>query len=258
MRSLLNFCFVFLCVGAIASPAVTITPGSSGMPYLGASIRIVSPRPDEVLTDDSVSVTVDLSRFDVAVPTPGDVDKGLAYSKSDPANMLTPFGQHVHVIVDNEPYMACYMKGMPFAIPKRLAPGMHTLRVFPSRSWHESVKQAGCFAMETFYVKSKSGDPVDWKKPFLTYSRPKGEYSGAGAKQIMVDFYVSNCELGKGKYTAKIEVDGTTQATADAWQPYLITGLEPGQHKVKVTLVAPDGKPVEGAWNSTERTITVK
>ena len=32
--------------------------------------------------------------------------------------------------------------------------------------------------------------------PLLTYSRPKGEYTGAGAESIMVDFYLTNATLG--------------------------------------------------------------
>ena len=229
-----------------------------GPAFPGASIKIVSPAPNETLASDSVGIIVDLAGFDVAVPTPGDMNMGLAYSKMDPAKPAMPFGQHVHIIVDNEPYMACYVKGSTFWLPKRLAPGLHTLRVFPSRSWHESVKQPGCFAMENFYVKEVAGTPVDWTKPFVTYSRPKGEYSGAGAKKIMVDFYVSNCELGEGKYGVRIDVDGVAGSVVRTWQPYVLTGLAPGQHKIAVHLLDPNNAPVEGAWNATERTITVK
>jgi len=164
----------------------------------------------------------------------------------------------VHVIIDNDPYMACYKPRTPFWIPKRLAPGMHTLRIFPSRSWHESLKQKDCYAAETFYVKDKKGIPIDLTQPYLTYSRPKGDYSGAGAKQVMTDFYVSNCELGEGKYSAKITVDDTTSTVTKKWSPVLIHNLVPGKHTVKVTLIAPNGKPVEGIWNQTQRVINIK
>ena len=36
---------------------------------------------------------------------------------------------------------------------------------------------------------------VDPTKPLLTYSRPKGEYKGADADPIMIDFWLSNAKL---------------------------------------------------------------
>ena len=149
----------------------------------------------------------------------------------DPA---TGKGNHIHVILDNQPYEAYYEINQPFEL-RNVTEGKHTLRVFPSRPWHESFKNEGAFQMVDFTVKgggdaskptttkdgqtmasptkspaarasatparegkdfapSKGGD-VDPAKPLLTYSRPKGEYKGEDADPIMIDFWLSNAKL---------------------------------------------------------------
>jgi hypothetical protein len=139
-----------------------------------------------------------------------------------------------------------------------LTEGVHTLRAFPSRSWHESIKTPGAFVAETFYYKKKTGDPVLQEgAPFLTYSRPKGEYKDDESKQILLDFYLSNAELGAGKYKVVATIDGGTPDTLTDWIPYFIEGLTAGEHSVKLELVGPDGKVVPGPFNSVERKIKV-
>src|SRR5262245_6226296 len=46
-------------------------------------------------------------------------------------------GQHIHFILDNEPYQA-HFSNEPFVF-KDVKPGPHAIRSFPSRPWHESV-----------------------------------------------------------------------------------------------------------------------
>jgi len=184
------------------------------------TLKIVSPAANAVITGSKVDVKLDLS---------GDL-KGYMPHK-DPA---TGKGNHIHVILDNEPYEAYYELGQPFEL-RNVAEGKHTLRVFASRPWHESYKNDGSFQMVTFTVKgggdasqptttgsgekmanansassaspqssspregkdvaaSKAGE-VDSTKPLLTYSRPKGEYKGEDANPIMIDFWLTNAKL---------------------------------------------------------------
>ena len=75
----------------------------------------------------------------------------------------TGMGNHIHVILDNQPYEAYYDLDQPFEL-RNVAEGKHTLRVFPSRPWHESYKNEGAFQMVTFTVKG-GGDP---SKPTTT------------------------------------------------------------------------------------------
>jgi hypothetical protein len=106
---------------------------------------------------------------------------------------------------------------------------------------------------------SQAGD-VDRTKPLLTYSRPKGEYKGADADAIMIDFWLSNAKLqgDGGDYRVRYTVDGGDAKFIDKWSPIWLTGWNAGTHKIKLELVDKNGNPVDnGGYNSTERTITV-
>jgi len=137
-------------------------------------IKILSPRPGEVLTDEQVSVRVQVKDL----PIYQDKDLGL--------------GPHLHVILDNQPYQAMYDLEQPLVF-KDLAPGTHTIRAIASRPWHETFKNDGAFALTTFHVLTKTPEnqPVSGQ-PLLTYSRPTGTY---GAEPVMLDFYLTNVPL---------------------------------------------------------------
>jgi hypothetical protein len=105
-------------------------------------LKIVEPAEGATVSGATVRVRLNLS---------GDL-KGYQPHK-DPA---TQMGNHIHVILDNEPYEAYYELGRPFEL-RNVAAGKHTLRVFASRPWHESYKNDGSFQMVTFNV-SGGGD----------------------------------------------------------------------------------------------------
>ena len=113
------------------------------------AIKIVTPAMNATINGSTVNVKLDLS---------GDL-KGYMPHK-DPA---TGKGNHIHVILDNQPYEAYYEINQPFEL-RNVAEGKHTLRVFPSRPWHESYKSDGAFQMVEFTVKG-GGDAA---KPTTT------------------------------------------------------------------------------------------
>jgi hypothetical protein len=113
------------------------------------TLKIVSPAANATIDGSTVEVKLDLG---------GDL-KGYLPHK-DPA---TQKGNHIHVILDNEPYEAYYELGQPFEL-RNVAAGKHTLRVFPSRPWHESYKNDGAFQMVEFTVKGGG----DASKPTTT------------------------------------------------------------------------------------------
>jgi len=241
------------------------------------TIKIVSPAKDAVINGSKVELKLDLS---------GDL-KGYMPHK-DPA---TGKGNHVHVILDNQPYEAYYEMGQPFEL-RNVAAGKHTLRVFPSRPWHESYKNDGAFQMVTFTVKgggdaskptttssgqtvaspsatparegkdfppSTAGD-VDATKPLLTYSRPKGEYKAEDADPIMIDFWLSGAKLqgDGGEYRVRYIVDDDEPKFIDKWEPIWLSGWTNGKHSVRLELLDKDSKPVDnGGYNTTSREITV-
>jgi len=210
-------------------------------------------------------------------------------------------GNNIHGILDNEPYEAYYeLNQGPFEL-RNVSEGWHTLRVFPSRPWHESYKNDGAFQMVEFTVKgggdaskpttTNSGDKmanpakpesatasptpsregkdytasqggnIDRTKPLLTYSRPKGEYKGADADPIMIDFWLLNAKLqgDGGEYRVRYSVDGGQPTSLDKWEPIWLTGWINGKHRVTLELIDPKtGSVVDnGGYNSTTREITI-
>ncbi len=207
-------------------------------------------------------------------------------------NMETKMGNHIHVILDNQPYEAYYNLDQEFEL-RNVSDGEHTLRFFPSRPWHESYKNANAFQMVKFTVRNGGADTtkpattnanqamsnanasatpegkdmqsstagaIDAAKPLLTYSRPKGEYKNVDAEAIMIDFWLSNGKLtgDGGEYRVKYSVDGSEAKFIDKWSPIWLSGWADGKHSVKLELVDKNGNLVDnGGYNSTTREITV-
>ena len=242
------------------------------------TLKIIAPAKDAVIKGSKVEVKLAIS---------GDL-KGYTPHK-DPA---TGKGNHIHVILDNQPYEAYYELGQPFEL-RNVSAGKHTLRVFPSRPWHESYKNDGAFQMVTFTVEgggdaskptttssgqtvaSPSASPatregkdvaastageVDATKPLLTYSRPKGEYKDADADPIMIDFWLTGAKLrgDGGEYRIRYIVDDDEPRFIDKWEPIWLSGWLKGKHTVRLELLDKDSRPVEnGGYNTTSREITV-
>jgi hypothetical protein len=197
-------------------------------------------------------------------------------------------GPHVHVIVDNEPYVAVYDVSAPVRLdPKLMTEGTHVVRAFPSAGpkdpagalHHESRKNPGAYAWVRFHVK-KAGGPLaefDPAAPLLTYSRPKGEYRVGSPEhaRFMVDFHLRNAKLGPGEHSVRATLDGTVVrawagegATGAArevdrealteWRPWVLaTPPGAGDHVLVLELIDREGKPAPGPFNRTERKFKV-
>src|SRR6202165_1948033 len=112
-------------------------------------LKIISPAKNAVINGSTVNVKLELS---------GDLKSYMPHK--DPA---TGKGNHIHVILDNQPYEAYYELNQPFEL-RNVSEGKHSLRVFPSRPWHESFKNDGAFQMVEFTVKGGG----DASKPTTT------------------------------------------------------------------------------------------
>jgi hypothetical protein len=106
-----------------------------------------SAAPTLTIAEPKEGATVQGSTVKLSLKLAGDL-KGYEPHK-DPA---TGMGNHIHVILDNQPYEAYYELGQPFEL-RNVSEGAHTIRVFASRPWHESYKNAGNFQMVSFNVK---------------------------------------------------------------------------------------------------------
>ncbi|HSM81920.1 MAG TPA: hypothetical protein VLS96_09545, partial [Nodosilinea sp.] len=206
-------------------------------------VRILSPRPGEVLDDTTVTVRLQV--------------RGLPLFKNDDWQL----GPHLHLLLDNEPYKAVYDLSEPVVF-EGLSPGTHTLRVFASRPWHESFKNQGAFDQRTFHVYAQTPqNEVNAKTPLLTYSRPQGTY---GAEPIMLDFYLTNAplhisaqaETNDDLHDWRIRCTVNEQSFVfDQWQPIWLKGFKPGRNWVQLELIDETGTPIDNRFNNTVRII---
>lgn len=240
--------------------------------------------PELLVETPKDGATINSSNVDIKVKVNGEVKMGKDAEGK---------GNHVHVILDNQPYAAHYMWNDGFEL-RNVTDGEHTLRMFVSRPWHESYKNEKAFKTVKFTVKdgkadetkpttdgngntmadSKNDDKkmegtdveastagkVDFSKPFITYSRPKGEYKGADAEVIMLDFWLSNAKLvgDGGDYKVQYVINDTQPQTIEKWQPIWLKGWKEGKNTVKLTLLDKEGNFVDNSdYNSTTREITV-
>ncbi len=163
-------------------------------------------------------------------------------------------GQHIHLIVDNEPYKAIYETSYEMEVED----GEHHTLAFLSRSYHQSLKNRQAFLVKKLTVSGgKATASNQITEPMLFYSRPKGTYVGDDINNLLLDFYPVNVKLGDD-YKVKVAVNGEEIATLDEWKSYKLDGLEMGDNRIELTLVDADGMTVDAPYNPVERLITLK
>lgn len=193
--------------------------------------------------DSTITASISGMTFKLGEQTPDADQKFCANSKE---------GQHLHVIVDDQPYAAKYEPQFAFDIPD----GEHYLLTFLSRSYHESIKTPAAYQAAKVTVANNaiaSTLPVDG--PMLFYSRPKGLYSGQDAEKVMLDFYLVNTDLTG--YTVEAEINGEKHRL-DKWQPYYIEGLPEGDNTIKLSLLDTAGNLVNAPLNPVTRTFQIE
>jgi hypothetical protein len=206
-------------------------------------VQILSPKPDQVLADDLVTVKLKVTDL----PLFKNPELGL--------------GNHVHVMLDRETDQGVYDLNQPLVF-KNLAAGTHTLRVFAARPWHESFKNDGAFDRVTFHVLTKTAaNNPDPQQPLLTYSRPTGTY---GAEPILLDYYLTNAPSHAGEQGSSERVpDWRIRATVndqqfilDRWAPAYLQGFKPGKNWVRLELLDDRGQPISNVYNDTLSVVT--
>lgn len=226
-------------------------------------LYIVFPKEGDIKTGQPVKVQTRLNGFPLGTYSEFPRAREIANDNSK--------GQSLHVFVDNEPYFIIneaiidalddneeyYEQTSNFAIPFDLKPGMHVLRIFPARSFYESIKGDKACAVTTFYYKVKKDNlDVDLDGAYLTYNEPDGEYQKG--KPILLDFYIANCQLSKDGYKVRFSIDGKMQRILTQWIPYYIYGLQQGKHAIRLELLDPQNKLVPGLFNDVTRNITIR
>jgi len=204
--------------------------------------------PDAAITDwryEGGKFMYKTTGYEFAVPTP-DADQLMCANSGK--------GQHAHLIINNEPYIAKYEPTFEQELPD----GDHHILTFLSRSYHESIKTPAAHRAVMATVKDGAftkTTPVT--EPMLFYSRPKGTYTGKkNTENVMLDFYPVNAELG-AEYQVQAIVNGGEPMLIDKWQPYYLQGLPMGENTVELTLMK-DGEKVDAPLNPVTRTFTLE
>lgn len=169
-------------------------------------------------------------------------------------------GQHIHFILDNQPYQALYEPKNDVVLANK---SEHYLMAFLSRSYHESLKNKGAAIVYHFKIdeKGKLLKMDEPKTPMVFYSRPKGDYLGKDTANVLLDFYVWNCSLAADGYKVKAQITNNdipgheATVTISDWKSNFIKNLGTGKSHVVLTLVDKDGKNVEGDNTTAARNI---
>ena len=106
-----------------------------------AGMRVTEPVANSTVPAGPVTFNYELSNYQLTKMTGHNHAQEMANSKQ---------GQHIHNIVDNEPYTAHYET----RFTKDLKEGNHVILSFLSRSYHESLKHTGAHNLRLLSVGS--------------------------------------------------------------------------------------------------------
>ncbi len=212
--------------------------------YMDAMLQMNTPANQG--NNRNLQLTYDVRNFQLGTQTADAQNKGIANSED---------GQHIHLIVNNRPYVALYE-------PKhtaQLEQGNNVILSFLSRSYHESVKNPEAYVLRQVMVGTGGNrEEVDLNAPHMFYSRPKGEYTGPNDTQrVMLDFYLVNVNLERNGHRVKATINGE-DFMIYKWAPYIIEGMPMGENTIRLELQDNQGRAVQSPYNPVERKITLK
>lgn len=226
--------------------SISLTPVESPE-FDDSMLEMLSPMENETnLEPGAVKFSYNVKNYELATQTIDADIKNCANS---------PKGQHIHLILNNEPYSAHYEA----EFTKDLEEGHYVALSFLSRSYHESVKSYGAANIRQFTVGRAPEDQeiADLSDPHMFYSRPKGTYTGKDAQKVLLDFYLLNTELSEEGNKVRATINGE-EFMLDKWQPYFIEGAEMGEMTIKLELLDAKGELIPSPFNPVERTVTLK
>jgi len=213
--------------------------------YADAVLQLNIPANTDGLKSGETDFSFTVSNYELGQQTDGPNAQKLANSGK---------GQHIHFILNNQPYSAHYDP----SFTKELPNGVHHLVAFLSRSYHESVKNDNSVVVKKLVVGDNAEDSlgIDVKAPTLIYSRPKGTYSGKDTEHLLLDFFVLNTILSEDGNKVKATINGEEFIITE-WAPHTVQGLPMGEVTVALELIDKDGNPISGPFNKVKRTVTL-
>jgi len=226
--------------GSMQRSGIRLTPVKNSSTFSDASLKLVQPA-DGAKLKGATRFEYTVENYILGNQTPDANDKMCANSKQ---------GQHIHSILNNQPYNAYYRT----RFSQNLGEGHYVHLAFLSRSYHESIKTPSAYQLSTFTIGDvKRKFMFDKSAAHMFYSRPKGNYIGPGnIEKILLDFYLVNTELAARGNKVKLSINGT-EFILTKWVPYLMEGLPLGENDISLELIDSKGKRVPGPFNFVER-----
>ena len=223
---------------------IQLEKGTDSPEFPDAILEQTQPQNNAKLKPGSNTFKYNVKNYELSKMTEGAHDKMIANSEK---------GQHIHLILNNQPYDALYET----TYKKDLEEGHYVELSFLSRSYHESIKNPDAYVLRQFTVGNAENKNVDLNAPHLFYSRPKGTYEGKDTEKIMLDFYLVNTELSENGHKVRATINGQ-EFMINEWKPYYISGLPMGENTIKLELLDEQGNLVQSPLNPVTRTITLK
>lgn len=224
--------------------SISLSPVSNSPAFENAMLELNTPEENAKLKEGSVQFSYNVKNYELATQT-ADADIKMCANSAE--------GQHIHLILNNEPYTAHYEA----EFTRDLEPGHYVALSFLSRSYHESVKNPEAYVLRQFSVGDANGEPVDLTKPHMFYSRPKGTYTGKDTEKVLLDFYLINADLSESGHKVRATINGQ-EFMINTWEPQFIEGLPMGTSTIKLEFLDTNGNLVDSPYNPVERTITLE
>ena len=227
----------------VEKPAITLEKLNDSPAYADAVLQLKTPESTSGMESGEVNFEFDVQNYELGAQTQGPNATKLANSGK---------GQHIHFILNNQPYSAHYEANFKKEIPN----GVHHLVAFLSRSFHESVKNENSVVVKKLEVGEGATDTIglDMEAPTLIYSRPKGTYKGKDTENLLLDFFVLNTTLAENGNKVKATINGTEFMITE-WAPHVIKGLPKGEVSIKLELTDAEGNLIAGPFNQVERKV---
>ncbi|MGB2129435.1 MAG: hypothetical protein ACPHXR_08170 [Flavicella sp.] len=228
------------------TPKIVLEKLTNSPLYSDASLVLREFQNDTHENHDTIHFKFEVGDYVLGAQTDSKNNSELANSKK---------GQHIHFILNNQPYSAYYTPNFKKNIPH----GVHHLVAFLSRSYHESVKNENSVVVTKLIAGENTKDTIglDMEAPTLIYSRPKGKYVGNDTKGVLLDFFVINTELSEKGNKVKATINNQ-EFTITEWVPYVIKGLPTGITNINLELIDAKGNPIPGPFNKVTRSITIE
>lgn len=205
--------------------------------FSGARLGISRPADGARFAEgDSVSVEFTLSGFELGLPHGAGPGRAVAQA---------PEGRHIRLLVGDRREVIVTNLDEPVVLTG-LPPGTHHLRAMPMTESYESVKAPGTFVHRVIHVGEGEPAPEVRDGPVLTAIRPWGEYGGAAADSILVDWYLAGVRLTEEGTRLRLTVEGLGRSELTRWVPHFLVGLPDGVHTIRLELVDQEGRKVAG------------